>query len=75
MMNEVMNIKELCVYLDTSEKTIKNLMKDEYNPLPYCKLTSSNRYVRFIKEDIIEWLRSKEVKGAVKESPLETKVK
>ncbi|MEW6063002.1 MAG: helix-turn-helix domain-containing protein [Nanoarchaeota archaeon] len=67
-MKDIMTLMELSAYLNISERTIKKYMKDKDNPIPYCKLTPSCSSIRFVKKDVIEWVKSKEI-------TLETKVK
>ena len=58
---EILNIKEMALYLKCSESTIRNLVRS--NNIPYFRIGVK---INFNKEAINEWIRKQEIENTLK---------
>jgi len=58
---EILNVKELALYLSCSESTIRNLIRD--NEIPFFRIVKK---INFNKEAINTWIKNQEIQNTLK---------
>ena len=58
---EILNVKELALYLSCSESTIRNLIRD--NEIPFFRI---GKKINFNKEAINTWIKNQEIQNTLK---------
>ena len=54
---EYFSIADLSDYTGISERTLRDLLKDPVNPIPYFRIGPAGRIIRVKRSDFDEWMK------------------
>ena len=58
---EYFSVTELSKYCGISQRTLRTLLKDPLNPIPFYRVGAAGRIIRIKKSEFDEWMDSQKV--------------
>lgn len=55
---EYLTVAETSEYCGISQRTLRNLLKDHLNPIPFYRVGPAGRIIRIKKSEFDEWMQS-----------------
>ncbi len=55
---EYLTVADLSQYTRISQRTIRDLLKDPVNPIPFYRVGAAGRIIRIKKNEFNEWMQS-----------------